>query len=169
MMEVMTPRTLAEEVILSYRLLFSQHSKSRSMFKKIRCKFPGFARRFDADPCLEKLCSLTCSAPLYAEIGAPPPAEQYAARKEFPLLGQRLVILQEFILNQSPSDWDGLRHDRRDIRKRTPGFTPLLVLMTCAVRYYTFWAVVYVGGVSIILSAIQAILTLVQLILASTK
>ena len=111
------PHDLAREVILSYRLLFGQHSSSRSTFEKIRSKDPGFARRSDADPCLQKLCSSDCSAPLYAKIRASTPAKQYSARKEFPLLGQRLVILQKYILDQSPSDWDGLRHDRRDIRK----------------------------------------------------
>jgi len=78
-------------VILSYSLLFNQHRNSQGTFDKIRNKLPSFARHSDANPCLVKLCSSDCSAPLYEEIGASTPAEQYSARKEFPLLGQRLV------------------------------------------------------------------------------
>jgi len=47
---------------------------------------------------------------------------------------------------QNPQDLVALWYDRRDI-----------------LRFYTFWAVVVVGGLSVLLSFIQTVLTAIQL------
>jgi hypothetical protein len=73
----------------------------------------------------------------------------YSAQDDFPLLGQRLTKLQDFTLRQQPSElWD-LWRDRRN---------PL--------QWYTFWAVLVVGGISILLGVLQFAVTLGQLIIS---
>ena len=115
------------------------------------------------DPLLADLSNSDCGQSLYQYIGASEVAQQYSAKREFPLLRQRLIALQRFVLSQNPSDWDGLRHDRRDIRQRSHPLCCTAAANTHIVRYYTFWAVVWVGGMSIVLSLIQCILSFVQM------
>jgi hypothetical protein len=70
----------------------------------------------------------------------------YSARGDFPNLGKRLLELQDYMNAQNPQDLVALWYDRRDI-----------------LRFYTFWAVVVVGGLSVLLSFIQTVLTAIQL------
>jgi hypothetical protein len=71
--------------------------------------------------------------------------KMYSASKDFPLLGQRLLELQNYMNAQNPSDFLTLWYDRRDI-----------------LRLYTFWAVFVVGGLGILLSFASVGLTVVQ-------
>lgn len=108
---------LAREILLSYRLLFGQNKTSRKAFRAFYIKSVDSSSLTEWDPLFEDLCHLDYSAALYQHINAPKQNQQYSARREFPLLGQRLVILQKYVMSRNPSDLDGLRHDRRDIRK----------------------------------------------------
>lgn len=133
------------EVLCSYRLIFGQHPKSHKSFERIR-PTPGP----DApapDPLLRQLCGRSCfDNTFYAGIGGPRVKTMYSARGDFPNLGKRLLELQGYMNAQNPQDLVALWYDRRDV-----------------LRFYTFWAVVVVGGLSIFLSAIQTVLTAVQL------
>ena len=73
-------------------------------------------------------------------------SDVYNARDDFPRLGSRLIKLQQFNSRQRPSKLTDLRRDRRN---------PL--------QWYTFWAVVLVGGMANILAALQLLGSLVQL------
>lgn len=58
-----------------------------------------------------------------------------------PYFADRLQDLQQYILCQNPSRAKMLWKDRRD-----------------ALRWYTFWAVIAIGGVTIVLGVVQTIL-----------
>lgn len=66
--------------------------------------------------------------------------DSYSSRDDFPMLGSRLTVIQEFNLRQQPSKLRDLWRDRRN---------PL--------QWYTFWAVLVVGGLSIFLSVLVII------------
>ena len=69
----------------------------------------------------------------------------YSARDDFPRLGPRLVRLQQFNSRQRPSRLTDLWRDRRN---------PL--------QWYTFWAVVLVGGLSNILALLQLLVAVIE-------
>lgn len=73
-------------------------------------------------------------------------SDVYSAQDDFPRLGPRLIKLQQFNSRQRPSKLTDLWRDRRN---------PL--------QWYTFWAVVLVGGVANILAALQLLVALVAL------
>lgn len=68
--------------------------------------------------------------------------------------------MQAFVVAQNPSDWGALWHDRRDSRKCIFAF--LWHVINRIVRFYTFWAVVVVGGASLVLSLFQTVLGVLQ-------
>ncbi|EHK48803.1 hypothetical protein TRIATDRAFT_215066 [Trichoderma atroviride IMI 206040] len=127
------------EVLLSYRLIFGQDKKSWKAwrnFYKAQNVPPGIE-----DPLLRRLCGQDCRyETTYEEIKAPDVAAQYSASEDFPFWGARLLKIQQFVVNKNPSDWKTLWNDRRDV-----------------LRFYTFWAVVVVGVMSLTLSVIQSI------------
>jgi hypothetical protein len=133
---------LMVEILCTYRLLFGQHQESTNEFRSIRPK--GFQ-----DPLLKKLCGSSCkdaeSRVFYSGLEVADCKPMYSASADFPLTGQRLLILQDYMNNQNPSDFRTLWHDKRDV-----------------LRWYTFWAVVVVGGLSIISSFASMALTAVQ-------
>lgn len=69
----------------------------------------------------------------------------YSSDVHFPLLGDRLLSLQEFNLRQSPSRIRDLWRDRRN---------PL--------QWYTLWAVLIIGGLSLLLQIVQVLLSTAQ-------
>jgi hypothetical protein len=73
-------------------------------------------------------------------------SDVYNARDSFPRLGPRLIKLQQFSSGQRPSKLTDLWRDRRN---------PL--------QWYTFWAVLLVGGVANILAALQLAVGIAQL------
>ena len=72
--------------------------------------------------------------------------EVYSASTDFPVLGSRLLALQAFNLRQQPSRMRDLWRDRRN---------PL--------QWYTFWAVLVIGGLTIIITLLQFFVALAQL------
>lgn len=73
-------------------------------------------------------------------------SDVYNARDDFPRLGRRLIKLQQFNLRQRPSKLTDLWRDKRN---------PL--------QWYTFWAVVLVGGAANILAALQLLVAIAGL------
>lgn len=125
------------EVICSFRLIFGQHS--RALYGWDDFKWSPAQISLGIDPLLKELCSEPCrKTALYEQIDAPRVKPVYVIEVDFPYLGERLAELQDYVEQQNPGDLMALWHDRRDI-----------------LRFHTYWAVIFIGGLSIILSAAQ--------------
>jgi hypothetical protein len=146
------------EVLLSYRLLFAQSTQSRKLMKQ------HLSRLASRDPFLVTLCctrlsSLNSNSKVPKEIfpystlnedGTLQESGTYSVSEDFPSFGSRLLALQRYNLRQQPSRVMDLWRDRRN---------PL--------QWYTFWAVLWVGGISIILSTLQLFVSIGQLYFAA--
>jgi len=140
------PQDYFREVLLSYRLLFGQDKKSWKAFVEKSalwtpgwdCSSPGLG---DADPLLQTLCGASASSPaaaaLYAEIEAEELSPYYYP-DSFPFLGRRILDLQTFIKGRHPHNWRALWNDRRNVA-----------------YWWTFWAVLFIGGGTILLGLLQ--------------
>lgn len=154
-----TPLILAaykREVLLSYRLIFGQHRRSRALFMSAQLERAS-GEDGSHDHLLARLCGEKVGALRSLPTELWPPSclnveghlleqDVYSCDVHFPLLGDRLLNLQEFSLRQSPSRIRDLWRDRRN---------PL--------QWYTLWAVLIIGGVSLILQVIQVFLSAAQL------
>ncbi|KXH41954.1 hypothetical protein CSIM01_02790 [Colletotrichum simmondsii] len=147
--------TLEQEVLVSYRLLFGQSARSRKMIKSQLEKLEK-----DNGQSIDKMLYTLCGPK--KEVDKLPrsiwpvgcrdfeqekllESDVYSAQSDFPRLGYRLINLQRFSLRQKPRRLTDLWRDRRN---------PL--------QWYTFWAVLWVGGAGIILAIIQTVLAGVQ-------
>ena len=154
--------------MLSYRLLFGQDCKSRRLAHGEVSRLKNSYAKQKIDTMLLDLCErkyehgslwwksydkvlqsypseiwpITCRT----MEGHLQQSDVYNARDDFPRLGPRLIKLQQFSLRQSPSKLTDLWRDRRN---------PL--------QWYTFWAVLLVGGVANILAALQLAVSIAQL------
>ena len=160
-------REFYQEVLLSYRLIFDVSGGSRPWLKD----GPTLRRRGRqnhgglTDPLLQRLCAPKCaSEPLYAEIQVPAPRSQYTVSKDFPFLGHRLAVLQEYIMEHNPTGLPAMFHDRRDTCKEKTFIETNKedVLSVYLDRYWTFWAVVWLGGTGVFLSIIQIVVGIIQ-------
>jgi hypothetical protein len=147
-----------QEVLMSYRLLFAQSRKSRTLLRRNLKELCATEDYYDSF--LDIIC---CSRAKEKPIKGLPMSiwpvtcrgfdgllleqSSYSSRDDFPLFGQRLAKLQEFSLRQQPSRLRDLWRDRRD---------PL--------QWYAFWAVLIVGGLSNLLGLLQLIVGILQLI-----
>lgn len=135
------------EVLLSYRLLFGQDKKSWKAFLAASAAWPAHWPRSspnaldDADPLLQTLCGTSATSPaaraLYAEIDAED-ASPYYYPDSFPFLGRRILDLQTFVKGRHPTNWRALWSDRRNVA-----------------YWWTFWAVLFIGGGTIALGVLQ--------------
>lgn len=149
------------EILLSYRLLFAQSSHSRRL---ITHQLQRLQSQPGLDPVLTTLCtvplrSLQCGPKRLPDIfpystmdvnGRLQESSTYSVHEDFPCFGSRLLSLQRFSSRQQPSRVKDLWRDRRN---------PL--------QWYTFWAVLVVGGISIVLSILQLLVGVAQLYFAA--
>ncbi|KAI1359610.1 hypothetical protein F5Y08DRAFT_332211 [Xylaria arbuscula] len=147
---------LSQEVLMSYRLLFGQYRASR---KVARALLQEMEEKHDYDQLLACLCTKSRkeTAKMLPETSWPiscrdydnnlQEADSYSSQDDFPILGSRLIAIQEFNLRQQPSKLRDLWRDRR---------SPL--------QWYTFWAVLIVGGLSILLAILQLVAAIVQVV-----
>lgn len=146
---------------MSYRLLFGQAHASRrrieASLRKLKAESP---RHYD--PFLDMVCTEPGDLLVQSKLGSYPSLwptscrtfegellqenSTYSSEDDFPMLGQRLVGLQEFNLRQQPSQLRDLWRDRRN---------PL--------QWYTFWAVLVVGGLSLLIGILQLAVAIAQL------
>lgn len=173
------------EVLLSYRLLFGQSSRSRKQIgKELRQLSKGVSKeqnrhsnssdnaiKAHIDPFL----STICTTPLFSRLRFfslvsqkkqhdllpgtlfPPSVldihdqlqecDTYSACDDFPVFGHRLLKLQRYSMRQQPSRVRDLWRDRRN---------PL--------QWYTFWAVLWIGGLTSALAALQLVVGVVQIV-----
>jgi len=143
-------RSYLVEVLLSYRLLFGQHPRSRSLFRKQeqnKAKCIG-----ELDPLLSALCgekevgNFGGIGELLRERGV------YNAETNFPHLGSRLMELQDYSTSQRPRNITEVWNDQRDPE-----------------RLLTFRAIIVVGGISIGLSFLQLFVGIAQLVVSVVK
>lgn len=142
---------------MTYRLLFGQSRGSRSMAKAELKKLS------DGDEEYDHLLDILCTRPYDSKISALPSSlwpvtcrnyennlqegSAYSAQDDFPMFGQRLAKLQDFSLRQQPHRLRDLWRDRRN---------PL--------QWYTFWAVLIFGGISIAIALLQLAVGVAQLV-----
>lgn len=179
-------------MLLSYRLLFGQSSRSRKQINKELSQLskrasktkhchstskyqqpstsPSNVITTHIDPFLFTICTI----PLHSRLrffsftsqkkhydllpGALFPSsaldihdqlqecDTYSACDDFPVFGHRLLKLQRYSMRQQPSRVRDLWRDRRN---------PL--------QWYTFWAVLWIGGLTSALAVLQLVVGVVQI------
>lgn len=143
-------RQFFKEVILSYRLIFGQTKSSRQRFNKQLKKW-DLKSKSNSDPMLYRICGHGCESEeareIYYEIEADDPSNQYDPAVDFPFLGKRLVSIQDYVQGHKPSNFKALWYDRRNVS-----------------WWWTFWAVIIIGGLGLVLALVQDILQILQLI-----
>jgi hypothetical protein len=153
---------LHQEILMSYRLLFGQEAGSRQLVKAslraLKEERPHDYDSFLDMVCAQKLGRKVRSLPLSlwpvtcrSFEGHLQEESAYSSQDDFPMIGARLAKLQEFTLRQQPSRLRDLWRDRRN---------PL--------QWYTFWAVLIIGGLSILLSLLQLLVGVAQVVLTIT-
>ncbi|EXJ75002.1 uncharacterized protein A1O5_01698 [Cladophialophora psammophila CBS 110553] len=101
----------------------------------------------NGDPLLENLYSTEWSTALIDDMGIGDVKLSYKPETYFPFFARRLEILQEFSLAQTPSSWKLLWKDRRDLN-----------------RFYTLWATLIFGILTLSMGLIQILLTIAQVV-----
>lgn len=135
------PQDFYREVLLSYRLLFGQDKDSHNDFNKLIQKGNPLEKDYH-DSLLPVLCgqswNSTDALPIYEFIEADEPSSHYSPTEDFPFLGKRLLEVQKYVQNQKANSFWAIWYDKRD---------PAV--------WWTFWAVIIFGGVTLLLGALQ--------------
>lgn len=144
--------------MLSYRLIFGQDSESRKHFHSVEARIlceQSPSGRYDC--LLDTLCGTNSGKKLdllpktlwpescRSYDGKLLEQDVYSSTIDFPVLGERLAKIQAYNLRQKPNRIRDLWRDRRN---------PL--------QWYTFWAVIIFGGISLVLQIIATLLGVVQ-------
>lgn len=133
---------LLREVLLSYRLLFGQSVKSRRFFRQTFR--PPEKTGYQVDLLLPLLCTRKQFPCVSAQIPIDRPV--YFAARDLSVLSERIEPIARELKDARPNSIGDLIRGRRD-----------------ALQFWTFWLVSIIGGTSILLSLIQVILQVVQL------
>lgn len=186
------PSAIYREILLTYRLLFGQTSRPRKLLGQQIDRLPAAATTHghhatisQSSPCssdgiadeMDPFLATICTSPLRLgwchlsfsrrrKPSASVPStifpssaldlndqlqepDTYSARDDFPVFGSRLLTLQHYNTRQQPSKVKDLWRDRRN---------PL--------QWYTFWAVLWIGGASMLLAVLQLLVGVAQLYFA---
>ena len=129
-----------QEVLLSYRLLFGQDSRSRKYFPR--------AHQQESYGQIDSFLPFLCMTKNVERVSHLIPKDQpiYFANQHFPTLFQRVEHVAKELEKARPKSMADLFHDRRD-----------------TLQYWTFWLVSIIGGLSILLSLVQVVLQGIQL------
>ena len=133
---------LLQEVLLSFRLLFGQDKTSRKHFRETH-PFDGTPEKY-RDEVLMSLCGRKQCSPNYGLRER----DIYDLQHDFPILRSRIAVLMNHFSNIRPRTWRELWDDKRD-----------------SASWYTFWLVLIIGGVGILLAFLQVVFQIVQTIL----
>lgn len=135
---------LLEETLMSYRLFFGQSKASRKLFRTLT-PFK-LVHRQEEDELLSELCGRKrCNAWVKR-----PDREMYDLPHDFPILRSRIATLNYYLSTRRPRTWKDLWRDKRD-----------------SAQWFTFWAVLIIGGLGLLFSFIQVVLQMVQLALTT--
>jgi hypothetical protein len=103
------------ELLLTFRILFGQDE--RSVRAGLRCCAGQDTHRL-ADPMLALLCGKPWTTPeardLYDDVGAGAVRDTYDSNADFPIMGARLLELQQFVKDYHPTTLTALWRDRKD-------------------------------------------------------
>ena len=130
------------EILLSYRLLFGQVKSSRQFFRRhLEPLLAADVPPEGQDPLLAQLCGsrLAATSILAKEKSI------YRLDKDFPMLHSRLAILAKHVEGTKPRGWKELWRDKRD-----------------SAQWVTFWAVIIIGSLGLLLAFLQVVLGIVQ-------
>jgi hypothetical protein len=123
------------EIRLSYRLIFSDMAASRAHFNRTEKK--RLIEDGPHDPLLATICG---ESPRKTNE-----RNSYSKAVDFPILAARLSKIQRYITSQNPKTLSMIWKDKRN-----------------PVQWYTFWAVVWIGGFGIVLGLVQTGLAAAQ-------
>ncbi|KAK0102684.1 hypothetical protein ONS95_006286 [Cadophora gregata] len=135
------------EVLASYRLIFGMDRGSYTAFNQLEgVRLPG--QNGPLDPLLRILCGQrwdsTEVSRIFDQCDIEDPVSQYNS-DSFAFLGTRLLKLQDCVQRDKPEDMWQLWSDKRDIS-----------------RWWTFWAVMMMGGATMLLGIFQMVLQVAQ-------
>jgi hypothetical protein len=136
---------MMKEIMLTYCILFRDDRKSRKIYQlreRARARFIN-----GSDSKLDTLCGADWSTSIFAST---PVKESYDSEVDFPILSRRLHRLQDYMLSIQPNRVLSVWRDRRDLT-----------------RWYTLWAVLIIGGISVVLGIIQLFLSAAQVGIAA--
>lgn len=138
---------LLVEILLSYRLLFGQTRKSRSLF---RSSLNPFNKKAASDvnirdPLLPALCGT--KDPFDSILSGLVEKNSYHLPRDFPVLRYRISILQRYLSTTTPRTWLQLWRDKRD-----------------SASWLTFWAVIAFGVFGSVMAFLQVVLQFVQMV-----
>lgn len=136
---------LLRETLLSYRLLFGQSKAARRLFLKELTPFAGVPTE-GQDPLLASLCGLK-KLPRKWDVGGE--RAEYDLSEDFPHLRSRLVRLVGFAAEKKPRSLKEMWFDKRD-----------------SASWMTFWTVLIIGSLGLLLSFIQTVLQILQYVAA---
>ncbi|KAF8242062.1 hypothetical protein K440DRAFT_591385 [Wilcoxina mikolae CBS 423.85] len=130
-----------KEILLSYRFLFGQEKASRKAFRnRARRDVLDNGLYETKDPLLDSLCGRKIfNNPIVTE------RETYRLHRDFPFLRGRIITLKRELALRKPRSWGDLWRDKRDTS-----------------NWYTFWAVIFIGGAGLILTVIQTAIAVAQ-------
>lgn len=131
---------ILQETLLSYRLLFGQKQASRKYFRQLAESEPSLLQ--NPDPFLHQLCATK----LFTHRSVPQDRFIYFAHRDFPVLGERVELLEKELRGTKPKNWKDLVRDKRD-----------------TTQYWTFWLVAIFGISSLVLSLAQVIIGVISL------
>lgn len=129
---------LLREILLSYRLIFGQNRRSRSLFRTL-VPFEGVAPE-GHDQLLSQLCGrkrLDCPVPIERQ--------EYILSQDFPHLRGSLVRLSGYASSKKPRSIPQLWNDRRD-----------------STAWLAFWSVLIFGTLTIMLALLQTAFQILQ-------
>ncbi|KAF2270744.1 hypothetical protein CC78DRAFT_564063 [Lojkania enalia] len=130
---------ILRETLLSYRLLFAQNKSSRKLFRSLN-PFEDLP-----EDCKDHSLSKWCGRKQIDFTTSPRELDTYILSKDFPILRSRLATLAQHLSYRQPRTWRELWNDKRD-----------------SATWFTFWAVLIIGGIGIFLAFLQVVLQIVQ-------
>lgn len=136
---------MLEEIMLSYRLLFGQSKRSRRLFLKELKPFAGVPAE-GQDHLLSSLCGLKKLPKRWSVRGE---SAEYDLSEDFPHLRSRLVRLVGFLAEKKPRSLNEMWVDKRD-----------------SASWMTFWTVLIIGSLGVLLSFIQTVFQVLQYVAA---
>ncbi|KAF2477129.1 uncharacterized protein BDR25DRAFT_204411, partial [Lindgomyces ingoldianus] len=133
---------LLGEILATYRLLFGQNKASRKLFRTLKPQpFEGLPEE-GRDNSLLDICTKSSShAP-----NRPSEKDRYILASDFPIHRSRIAILARFLSTKRPRTWKEIWNDKRN-----------------SANWFTFWAVLIIGGLGITLAFIQVVLQIIQI------
>jgi hypothetical protein len=103
------------ELLLTYRVLFGQEERSFRAFRRSCSRQDAHQA---SDPLLPVLCDRSWITPdardFYRDIDADVVRDSYSSRVDFPIMGQKLLALQQFVKDYHPRTLTALLRDQRD-------------------------------------------------------